>query len=582
MEYLALYRKYRPKELDEVVGQNEVKKILASSVKNGTITHAYLFSGPRGTGKTTMAKILAKMVNCLNPIDGNACGECEICKNILNSNDVIEIDAASNNGVDEIRDLREKANLVPTNAKYKVYIIDEVHMLTTQAFNALLKTLEEPPKHVIFILATTEYYKIPLTITSRCQKFQFNKISNDEIVGRLREISKLENIEIEDEALNEIAKISDGGMRDSINFLDQLRSFSSTKISINDVYDVCGNVSSEEFVELFTNIRNNDAEKITDFFENLDINGKSYSKFNEDVISFLKDVVLFKKNVSYKYIKVDTDILKNIANLFSTDEIFYIIDSVNKLMDRLKSVSRQSVVVITSYLFMMNKLNVDALVDVKPDRPMLNFKQNNDIQKNDEYGMAFQFTSSEQNANKDLTDNEQVNDSNNSNINDNEFKKIQGDNKDIIINNTFAVASKELKNNLQAKLSTVSDYLTDKKFMTVAGSLIDTKIEVAGNGYVIFSVPNEALVDKIYSNFKLCQDLINVLFGSNFNFVVITTDEWSKYRDEYINNIKIGKKYYLKELCVNKTLIDESTLQKEPTIVDKLFDLVGEDIVEFK
>ena len=582
MEYLALYRKYRPKELDEVVGQNEVKKILASSVKNGTITHAYLFSGPRGTGKTTMAKILAKMVNCLNPIDGNACGECEICKNILNSNDVIEIDAASNNGVDEIRDLREKANLVPSNARYKVYIIDEVHMLTTQAFNALLKTLEEPPKHVIFILATTEYYKIPLTITSRCQKFQFNKISNDEIVGRLREISKLENIEIEDEALNEIAKISDGGMRDSINFLDQLRSFSSTKISIDDVYDVCGNVSSEEFVELFTNIRNNDAEKITDFFENLDINGKSYSKFNEDVISFLKDVVLFKKNVNYKYIKVDTDILKNIANLFSTDEIFYIIDSVNKLMDRLKNVSRQSVVVITSYLLMMNKLNVDALIDVKEDRPMLNFKQNNDIQKNDEYGMAFQFTSSDQNANKDLTDNEQVNDSNNSNINDNEFKKNQVDNKKIIINNTFAVASKELKNNLQAKLSTVSDYLTDKKFMTVAGSLIDTKIEVAGDGYVIFSVPNEALVDKIYSNFKLCQDLINVLFGSNFNFVVITTDEWGKYRDDYINNIKLGKKYYLKELCVNNSLIDESTLQKEPTIVDKLFDLVGEDIVEFK
>ena len=582
MEYLALYRKYRPKKLDEVVGQNEVKKILASSVKNGTITHAYLFSGPRGTGKTTMAKILAKMVNCLNPIDGNACGECEICKNILNSNDVIEIDAASNNGVDEIRDLREKANLVPSNARYKVYIIDEVHMLTTQAFNALLKTLEEPPKHVIFILATTEYYKIPLTITSRCQKFQFNKISNDEIVGRLKEISKLENIEIEDEALNEIAKISDGGMRDSINFLDQVRSFSSTKITIDDVYDVCGNVSSEEFVELFTNIRNNDAEKITNFFENLDINGKSYSKFNEDVISFLKDVVLFKKNVSYKYIKVDTDMLKNIANLFSTDEIFYIIDGVNKLMDRLKNVSRQSVVVITSYLLMMNKLNVDALVDVKEDRPMLNFKKNNDIQKNDEYGMAFQFTSSEQNANKDLTDNEQVNDSNNSNINDNEFKKNQVDNKDIIINNTFAVASKELKNNLQAKLSTVSDYLTDKKFMTVAGSLIDTKIEVAGDGYVIFSVPNEALVDKIYSNFKLCQDLINVLFGSNFNFVVITTDEWSKYRDDYINNIKLGKKYYLKELCVNNSLIDESTLQKEPTIVDKLFDLVGEDVVEFK
>ena len=277
MEYLALYRKYRPKELDEVVGQSEIKKILASSVKNETITHAYLFSGPRGTGKTTMAKILAKMVNCESPVDGNACNQCDSCLNILNSSDVIEIDAASNNGVDEIRDLREKANLVPSNAKYKVYIIDEVHMLTTQAFNALLKTLEEPPKHVIFILATTEYYKIPLTITSRCQKFQFNKITNDDIVKRLREIANLENIVIDDDALYEIAKISDGGMRDSINFLDQLRSFNNETISINDVYDVCGNVSLSEMTQLFIDLKNNNAEKVTAFFENMNSNGKNYT-----------------------------------------------------------------------------------------------------------------------------------------------------------------------------------------------------------------------------------------------------------------------------------------------------------------
>ena len=178
MAYKALYRKYRPKDLEEVVGQGEVKKILASSVKNGTITHAYLFSGPRGTGKTTLAKILAKMVNCLNPIDGNACGKCESCKSVLNSNDVIEIDAASNNGVDEIRDLREKANLVPNSAKYKVYIIDEVHMLTTQAFNALLKTLEEPPKHVIFLLLCNNSRNFIPTVISRARIVKLNKIND--------------------------------------------------------------------------------------------------------------------------------------------------------------------------------------------------------------------------------------------------------------------------------------------------------------------------------------------------------------------------------------------------------------------
>ena len=572
MEYLALYRKYRPKQLDEVVGQNEVKKILASSVKNGTITHAYLFSGPRGTGKTTMAKILAKMVNCINPIDGNACGECENCKNVLSSSDVIEIDAASNNGVDEIRDLREKANLVPSRAKYKVYIIDEVHMLTTQAFNALLKTLEEPPKHVIFVLATTEYYKIPLTITSRCQKFQFNKITNNEIVDRLKEISKLENIDIDEAALFEIAKISDGGMRDSINFLDQLRSFSVKKITIEDVYDVCGNVSSEEITNLFVDIRNNNAEKLTMFFEKMDMNGKNYSKLNEDIISFLKDVVLFKKNVSHKYINTDIDMIKNIAKIYSINEIFLMIDDISKLMDRLKNVSRQSVVVITSYLLMMNKLNNGDVAELS------NGKSNDEV----EYGMAFQFTSSEQNIETELNDNKKNETIDNALVNDISNDKNRNINKEIIINNTFALASKEIKNNLQVKYNAINDYLTDKKFMNVAGTLIDTRIEVAGDGYIVLSAKNEAIVDKIYNNYKLSHELINKIFNGKYNFVVITENEWNNYRDDYINNIKVGKSYRLKELIVENTLISEDVSTKEPTIVDKLFDLVGEDIIEFK
>ena len=298
MDYLALYRKYRPTDFSSVVGQNEIKKILSTAISQGNITHAYLFSGPRGTGKTTTAKILAKMVNCEHLVDGEPCNKCNSCINLFNSNDVIEIDAASNNGVDEIRDLREKATLVPSVCKYKVYIIDEVHMLTTQAFNALLKILEEPPKHVIFILATTEYHKIPLTITSRCQKFQFNKLEIEDIVKRLREISDLEKINIDDDALYEIAKISDGGMRDSINFLDQIRSFTSNMITVNDVYEVCGDISVLQISNLLIYLKENNVEKITEFFEEMSEKGKNFNKLLEDIVGYLKDVILYRNNVN--------------------------------------------------------------------------------------------------------------------------------------------------------------------------------------------------------------------------------------------------------------------------------------------
>ena len=572
MEYLALYRKYRPKELDEVVGQVEIKQILASSVLNNTITHAYLFSGPRGTGKTTMAKILAKMVNCESPIGGNACNKCNSCLNILNSNDVIEIDAASNNGVDEIRDLREKANLVPSSSKYKVYIIDEVHMLTTQAFNALLKTLEEPPKHVIFILATTEYYKIPLTITSRCQKFQFNKINDDDIVKRLKEISKLEKIKIDDDALIEIAKISDGGMRDSINFLDQLRSFKSGKITLNDVYDVCGNVSIKDIASLFVMMNENKAEDVVNFFENMDACGKNYGKFFENVISFLKDVVLYQRDVDYKYIKNSIDDVKKIALLYDNNEIFKFIDSVNQLMGKLSSVSRQSVIVIANFLLMMQ--NVVNITD--------NFSENREkiIKTVDVHDEFVNFTVDEFTENQKLTEQENVNavDSNKMSVNDTQIYEEK--NKEIIINNTFAVASKAVKVDLQKKYGLISDYLTDKKFSSVAGTLVDTVIEVAGEKYVILSAKNDMIVDKVYNEYKLCSEFLNMLFDDEYTFVVINGTEWNKYRDQYIENIRSGKKYELKELENNENF--EIVHSKELTLVDKLFDLVGEDNVEFK
>ena len=575
MDYLALYRKYRPSDFSSVVGQDEIKKILINAVEKGNITHAYLFSGPRGTGKTTTAKILAKMVNCEHLVDGHPCNECPSCLNIFTNNDVIEIDAASNNGVDEIRDLREKANLVPSLCKYKVYIIDEVHMLTTQAFNALLKILEEPPKHVIFILATTEYHKIPLTITSRCQKFQFNKLKPEEIVEKLKEISVNESISVDDDALFEIAKISDGGMRDSINFLDQLRSITDKKITISDVYDICGSISSEDICNLFEYISSNEMEKVTLFFEEMNANGKNYNKFFEDVITFLKDVILFKENVSRNCIKTKLEYVEKISKLYVDDDLFYIIDNINILMDKLRYISRQSVVVIANFLLIMNNINRK---NVGVEEKKLSFVDKSS-RKNDDsanYELAFNFTTTEKNNNCELTDQSlHSSDSDVSSLNLEHMK-----NRDIVINNAFAVASKKVKSDLQEIFNNISDYLTDKRYASAVSLLVDTNIEVAGNGYIVLTGKYDAIVDNINRNLRICEDFINMLFKDNYKIAVITNEEWKTLKNDYVNNIKSGKKYQLREF--ENSLVDDEILNSEPTVVDKLFDLVGEDIIEFK
>ena len=575
MNYLALYRKYRPSDFSSVVGQDEIKKILINAVEKGNITHAYLFSGPRGTGKTTTAKILAKMVNCEHLVNGSPCNECPSCRNIFTNNDVIEIDAASNNGVDEIRDLREKANLVPSLCKYKVYIIDEVHMLTTQAFNALLKILEEPPKHVIFILATTEYHKIPLTITSRCQKFQFNKLKPDEIVEKLKEISINESILIDDDALFEIAKISDGGMRDSINFLDQLRSITDKKITISDVYDICGSISSEDICNLFEYISSNEMEKVTLFFEEMNANGKNYNKFFEDVITFLKDVILFKENVSRNCIKTKLEYIEKISKLYADDDLFYIIDNINSLMDKLRYVSRQSVVVIANFLLIMNNINrKNAGVEEKKFSSVDKYFKKNDDSAN--YELAFNFTTIDKKDKSELTDlSLHDSDCDVSSLNLEHMK-----NRDIIINNAFAVASKKVKSDLQEIFNNISDYLTDKKYVSAVSLLVDTNIEVAGNGYIVLTGKYDAIVDNINRNLRICEDFINMLFKDDYKIAVITNEEWKNLKNDYVNNIKSGKKYQLREF--ENSLVDDEILNSEPTVVDKLFDLVGEDIIEFK
>lgn len=291
--YQTLYRKYRPSNFDEVVGQKVIIQTLKNAITGNKLSHAYLFTGPRGTGKTSIAKILAKTINCTDLKEYNLCNKCVNCtQNIKNPLDIIEIDAASNNGVDEIREIKSKVNLVPSLGKYKVYIIDEVHMLSTGAFNALLKTLEEPPSHVIFILATTDPHKIPATILSRCQRFDFKKLTVNEIYKKLSEVVKFEKIDISDESLNEIAVLSDGGMRDALSLLDQVVAYSDKKITLDDIHEINGTITSKEQQELLENIINSDIEKIFQKIDKYYNDGKDFVKLAEELMQFFRNILL--------------------------------------------------------------------------------------------------------------------------------------------------------------------------------------------------------------------------------------------------------------------------------------------------
>ena len=343
MGYTALYRKFRPDSFASVKGQDHIVKTLKNQIMADRIGHAYLFCGTRGTGKTSVAKILAKAVNCEHPVDGNPCGECETCKAIAagTSMNVIEIDAASNNGVDNIREIREEVAYSPTTGKYKVYIIDEVHMLSIGAFNALLKTLEEPPSYVIFILATTEAHKIPITILSRCQRYDFKRISINTIGSRLMELMEKENVEVEERAIRYIAKKADGSMRDALSLLDQCIAFYlGQKLTYDHVLDVLGAVDTEVFSRFLREILKNDVAQVMKHLEELVMQGRELGQFVSDFTWYLRNLLLLKSSEELEEVlDVSSDnlvLLKEEAGMVREDTLIRFIRVFSELSGQMK------------------------------------------------------------------------------------------------------------------------------------------------------------------------------------------------------------------------------------------------------
>lgn len=553
MSYQALYRKYRPMTFDEVVGQEVATKTLKNALKTGKISHAYLFSGPRGTGKTSIAKIFAKAINCENSKSGNPCLSCEKCliASSRECSDIIEIDAASNNGVDEIRELRNKVTLVPSELKYKVYIIDEVHMLSIGAFNALLKTLEEPPGHVIFILATTDLHKVPITIISRCQCFSFKRINENSIITKLSEIAKLENISIDADVLKEIAKYSDGGMRDAVGMLDKLISYSTENITLNDMREINGLISDSEIEEFINFIQNKDILAVLNKIEYLYNNGKDMIRFVEELILNLRNQLVHKylDNIN----DIDDEFINNLAI------------TLNGLLTDLQNSNNIRVLIEIRLLKYMNENSTN--------------KQMFDTSSRQPTDLDLSISGDESTKSLIVEDKEEPTQNQNkigqTKLGE-EFRKRER----LRINNTFALASKKDLIDIRSKWNTLIDYTLDREIGAVACFLTDgTPVAVSSKNLILtFEYPS--MIDRGNDMIEKIETTLQKIIGHQYRVVLLTEENWNIEKQKFIDNKNQNIEYHYQEEVLEEKREENHVIEEVSDITKTAIQLFGENVVK--
>ena len=574
--YQALYRKYRPKSFEDVVGQEVIVQTLTNAVKNDMVSHAYLFNGPRGTGKTSIAKIYAKILNCNDLNDMKACEKCDSCTQINNNQniDVIEIDAASNNGVDEIREIRNKIGLVPSNSKYKIYIIDEVHMLTNQAFNALLKTLEEPPKHIIFIFATTEPHKIPTTILSRCQRFDFKKIHDEKIVKRLKQIVEIEQIKITDEALKEIAFLSDGGLRDSISLLDQAISYSDDEITVQNIHDINGSITKEEVRSLINYLCDKNLEECLKSIESYDANGKSMSKIVRSVIEELKNIILYCN--APNFFDNDDEFYELIKEKTNNNLLYGYIHSFSNLMNEMKNNNNNKILLEIEIIKISESVTHSNSVELPKIENQMKTNPQTIVKEKEETKVdVIEQKIEEKNEKETTVENNSLVNKNQVKENNEKLEKI----KKIRINNSLVSVSQKRKNEFKEELEELKILLMDPTYSKYISLLFDGELKAISNENLIFVYKTKLLADAFNLELLNFENVFVKVFNKKYYPIAVAEDEWNEIKVSYNQNKQNYKYIEESDLLLEIFQTEENAQVKtseEKNTIDELFDSIVE------